>query len=290
MSILALCGNPENSTKENKKTPIQDSLCKDFPMRASASSQLENDRELGYVDASSNQNVETKKSFSNFPFEVDLNLVRKVMAEALGTFMLMFCICGIIGNMQFMGIKAGLMEYAATAGLTVMVIVFSIGSISGAHVNPAATIAFAAVGPFPWSKVPLYILGQVGGSVLATYAGRLVYGVKADVMMTRPLHGATSAFWVELVATFIILFLTTALFNQQESIQQLSGFVVGLTICLGVLITGPVSGGSMNPARSLGPALVSWRFDDHLWIYIVAPTIGAILGVFVYRVLRTQGV
>ncbi|KAL6497810.1 hypothetical protein OROHE_026960 [Orobanche hederae] len=195
------------------KTPFQDSLCKDFPMRASASSQIENDRELGHVDASSNQNVETKKSFSNFPFEV--------MAEALGTFMLMFCICGIIGNMQFMGIKAGLMEYAATAGLTVMVIIFSIGSISGAHVNPAATIAFAAVGPFPWSKVPLYILGQVGGSVLATYAGRLVYGVKTEVMMTRPLHGVTSAFWVELVATFIILFLTTALFNQQESVRKL---------------------------------------------------------------------
>ncbi|KAL6548413.1 hypothetical protein OROGR_008834 [Orobanche gracilis] len=203
------------------KTPLQDSLCKGFPMRASASNQVENNRELGYVDASIDQNVEMKKSFSNFPFEVDLNLVRKVMAEMLGTFMLMFCICGIIGNMQFMGIKAGLMEYAATAGLTVMVIVFSIGSISGAHVNPAATIAFAAVGPFPWSTVPLYILGQVGGSVLATYAGRLVYGVEADVMMTRPLHGATSAFWVEFIATFIVLFLTTALFNQQEFVRKI---------------------------------------------------------------------
>ncbi|GFP83988.1 probable aquaporin nip7-1 [Phtheirospermum japonicum] len=210
------------------------------------------------------------------------------MAEAIGTFMLVFCIGGIIGNMQLMGIEDGLMEYAATAGLTVILIVFSIGSISGAHVNPAVTIAFAMLGPFPWARVPMYIVGQVGGSVLATYAGKFVYGVKAEVMMTRPLHGSTSAFWVELIATFIILFLTTSLFNQRQSLQQLSGFIAGVAIFLGVLISGPISGGSMNPARSLGPALVSWRFD-HLWIYLVAPTIGAILGVFVYRILRLEG-
>ncbi|KAI3469524.1 hypothetical protein Pfo_026187 [Paulownia fortunei] len=211
-----------------------------------------------------------------------------VLAEAVGTFVLMFCIGGIIANMHFMGVEAGLMEYAATAGLTVIVIVFSIGSISGAHVNPAVTIAFAALGPFPWSKVPLYILAQVGGSVLATYTGRLVYGIKPELMMTRPLHGCTAAFWVELIATFIILFLTTSLFNDRQSTGQLSGFIAGVVICLGVLISGPVSGGSMNPARSLGPALVSWRFD-YLWIYLVAPTIGAIAGVFVYRILRLQG-
>ncbi|KAG8370147.1 hypothetical protein BUALT_Bualt14G0087100 [Buddleja alternifolia] len=183
----------------------------------------------------------------------------QVLAEAVGTFMLVFCIGGIIANMHFMGIETGLMEYAATAGLTVIVIVFSIGSISGAHVNPAVTIAFATVGPFPWSQVPLYILGQVGGSVLATYAGRMVYA-------------------------YVCLLLIT-LFLQ---LGNMSGFAAGVAICLGVLITGPVSGGSMNPARSLGPAIVSWRFD-HLWIYVVAPTIGAIAGVFAYRVLRLQG-
>lgn len=80
------------------------------------------------------------------------------MAEAVGTFVLMFCICGIIGNLHFMGIETGIMEYAATAGLTVVVIVFSIGSISGAHINPAVTIAFAAAGPFPWSKVHTFFI------------------------------------------------------------------------------------------------------------------------------------
>ncbi|KAK6117238.1 hypothetical protein DH2020_049003 [Rehmannia glutinosa] len=191
------------------KAPFQDLSSPDNSTRAPTSSQPKNDQELGYIVASDDANVAIfKKSFLNLPCEIDLILVRMVMAEAIGTFILMFCIGGIVANMSFMGIKAGLMEYAATAGLTVIVIVFSIGSISGAHVNPA--------------------------------------------------------------------------------LEQLSGFIAGVAIFLGVLITGPVSGGSMNPARSLGPALVSWRFD-HLWIYIVAPTIGAIAGVFVYRILRLQG-
>ncbi|KAL0376579.1 UNVERIFIED_CONTAM: putative aspartic proteinase GIP2 [Sesamum calycinum] len=188
----------------------------------------------------------------------------------------------------FHGSRSRLLEYAATAGLTVTVIVFSIGSISGAHVNPAVTMAFAAVGPFPWSEVPFYVLAQVGGSVLATYTGKLVYSIKPEVMMTRPLHGCTSAFCVELISTFIILFLSTSLISEPQSLGLLSGFVAGVAISLGVLISGPVSGGSMNPARSLGPALVSWRFD-HLWIYVVAPTIGAIAGVLAYRILRLQG-
>ncbi|KAL8524744.1 hypothetical protein ACS0TY_014378 [Phlomoides rotata] len=137
----------------------------------------------------------------------------------------MFCISGIIANLHFMGIQTGLIEYAVTAGLTVVVIVFSIGSISGAHVNPAVTIAFAIVGPFPWSKVPFYVLAQVGGSVLATYAGRIVYGIKPELMITRPLHGCTSAFCVELFATFIVLFLTTSLFNESQSVTILDLFL-----------------------------------------------------------------
>ncbi|KAL0388651.1 UNVERIFIED_CONTAM: putative aquaporin NIP7-1 [Sesamum radiatum] len=247
--------------------PFQDSSSADISNRASTSSQPKNDRELGYITTSSNGNVARNNHFLKFPKQINTSLVRKVLAEALGTFILMFCIGGIVANMHFMGVEAGLLEYAATAGLTVTVIVFSIGSISGAHVNPAVTMAFAAVGPFPWSEVPFYVLAQVGGSVLATYTGKLVYSIKPEVMMTRPLHGCTSAFCVELISTFIILFLSTSLISEPQS------------ACLG---------GSMNPARSLGPALVSWRFD-HLWIYVVAPTIGAIAGVLAYRILRLQG-
>ncbi|CAA0806631.1 Probable aquaporin NIP7-1, partial [Striga hermonthica] len=125
-------------------SPFRDSSSPDVSAIASTSSQPRSDQESGYIAASTEQNAARKP--------VDWILVRMVMAEALGTFMLVFCIGGIIGNMQFMRIERGIMEYAATAGLTVIVIVFSMGSISGTHINPAVTVAFATVGPFPWSK------------------------------------------------------------------------------------------------------------------------------------------
>ncbi|XP_073128472.1 probable aquaporin NIP7-1 [Henckelia pumila] len=272
-----------------KATPFQDSFSPHAsPSTSTRFDQPSNDQEFGCITPPSIVNIPRNRPLFESPCEINPTFIRKVMAEALGTFLLMFCIGGIIGNMAFMGIKAGLMEYAVTAALTVVVLVFSIGSISGAHLNPAVTIAFAAVGPFPWPEVPLYVLAQVGGSVSAAYIVPLVYGIEAEIMMTMPLHGCTAAFWVEFLATFIVLFLTTSLFNDPKPMGQMSGFVAGVTIGLGVLITGPVSGGSMNPARSLGPALISWRFD-HLWVYLLAPTLGAIVGVSVYRILRLQG-
>nr|GMD95111.1 probable aquaporin NIP7-1 [Ipomoea batatas] len=190
---------------------------------------------------------------------------------------------------ELMGVQVGLLEYAATASLTVVVVVFSIGPISGAHINPSVTLAFASLGPFPWPKVPFYIMAQVGGSVFATISSRLIYGVEYEHMMTRPLHGCNAAFWVEFLATFLILFLAASMSSDPQFTGKLAGFVVGVCIGLGVLISGPVSGGSMNPARSLGPAIASWSFDSNLWIYIVAPTTGAVAGVFLYRLLRLQG-
>jgi aquaporin NIP len=220
-----------------------------------------------------------------FPHGMDLNSLRPVLAEAVGTFILMFCICAIIAITQLMRGEVGLLEYAVTAALSVVVIVFSIGSISGAHVNPAVTIAFATSGQFPWSKVPLYIIAQGIGSLLATYVGKLVYGINSELLTTTPVHGSAAAFWVELIATLIIMFLASALAHQAKYIGHLAGFIVGSAIGLAVLITGPVSGASMNPARSLGPAIVSWKFGG-IWIYLTAPTIGAVGGAFLYRALR----
>ncbi|KAE8076978.1 hypothetical protein FH972_015592 [Carpinus fangiana] len=245
------------------------------------------DQEMG-SNATSKTDVLNNSAFSCFPRGMmDLNLVRVVLAELVGTFILMFSVCGIIACTQLSKGEVGLLEYAATAGLTVVVVIFSIGHISCAHVNPAVTIAFATFGHFPWSKVPLYILAQMLGSVLATCIGQSVYNVKSEIMTTRPLRGCSSAFWVELIATFIIMFLAASVTYQHESVGHLSGFVVGIAISLAVLITGPVSGGSMNPARSLGPAIISGKFND-IWIYMTAPTIGALAGALLFRVLRLQ--
>ncbi|XVE85017.1 hypothetical protein DITRI_Ditri17bG0058700 [Diplodiscus trichospermus] len=226
--------------------------------------------------------------FHNFLHPKYLNPVRAILAEMLGTFILMFCICGIIASTRLNGGGAALMEYATTAGLTVVALIFSIGSISGAHVNPAVTISVAAFGYFPWSRVPLYILAQILGSVLATFLGEFIYGIKSDLMATRPSQGCQAAFWVELIANFIIVFVVAAVAQQSQSVGPVSGLVIGMTIGLAVLITGPISGGSLNPARSLGPAIVSMNFE-RIWIYLTAPVIGAVTGALMYRLLRLQG-
>ncbi|XP_058076987.1 probable aquaporin NIP7-1 isoform X2 [Magnolia sinica] len=135
--------------------------------------------------------------------------------------------------------------------------------------------------------VPIYVTAQMLGSVSATYVGKFVYNMHADFANTRPVHGLKTAFWAELIATSFIMFLASALSSNAQSVGQLSPVAVGAAIALGVLITGPVSGGSMNPARSFGPAVVSWKFD-HVWLYLVAPTIGAVVGAHLFRLLRLQ--
>ncbi|KAH7573722.1 hypothetical protein ACOSP7_007560 [Xanthoceras sorbifolium] len=268
---------------EEKPSPGGMSNC------ASTSGQSKDGRETGSNTMSeNNKDVPLRNSiFLCFCHELDLNPARMVIAEMVGTFILMFAVSGIIASTQLMRGEVGLMEYAATAGLTIIVVVFCIGPISGAHVNPAVTIAFAIFDHFPWSRVPFYILAQTVGSVLGTYVGKSVYGVKTDLMATHPLQGCVSAFWVEFISTFIIVFLAAALTSEAQFVGNLSGFVVGVAIGLAVLITGPISGGSMNPARSLGPAIVSWNFKD-IWIYVTAPVIGAAAGAFLHHFLRLQ--
>ncbi|KAF8394447.1 hypothetical protein HHK36_020655 [Tetracentron sinense] len=270
------------------KNLLEEPSPSDYSTNGSTSEEFRGDHEMGVHKMSKNGDDPMEDSTVRcFPCRVDLNSIRMVFAEIVGTFILMFCVSGIIASTQLMRGEVGLSEYAATAGLTIIVVIFSIGHISGAHVNPSVTIAFATFGQFPWSKVPFYISAQMVGSVLATYVGKSVYGIHSDLLITRPLHGLTSAFWVELIAAFFIMFLAASLLSEAHTVAHLSGFVIGIAIALAVLITGPVSGGSLNPARSFGPAIVSWKFDE-LWLYLVAPTVGALAGALLFRVLRLQ--
>ncbi|CAI9102474.1 OLC1v1000754C1 [Oldenlandia corymbosa var. corymbosa] len=209
-------------------------------------------------------------------------------AETLGCFMVVFSTCASLACMEYMGIKGGIMENAATAALSIAIIIFAFGEISRAHLNPAISISFAIVGPFPWVLVTMYVLAQLGGCVLGSLAGRLVYDTKLDALLTKPTQGLGAAFSVEFVATSLVMFLAATLSTNKPSAGRFSGFVMGLAVGLGVILSGHLSGGSMNPARSLGPAIVACNFD-HMWIYVVAPTFGAIFGGLLQRALRLQG-
>ncbi|KAK8556079.1 hypothetical protein V6N13_070148 [Hibiscus sabdariffa] len=278
--MKALVIKMKHFLKDNNNLPTT------IPNNESTGHLSRDDCETGSSPASPNVDVSIEDTaFRCFPRGKDLNPARAILAEMLGTFILMFCISGIIASTKQTGGGEALLEYAITAGLTIVVLIFSIGSISGAHVNPALTIAIAAFGYFPWSKVPLYILAQILGSVLATLMGEFIYGIESDLMLTQPIQGSQSAFMVELISTFIVVFVVAAVTQQSESVGQVSGLVIGIAIGLAVLISGPVSGGSLNPSRSIGPAIVSRNFEN-IWIYLTAPIIGAVLGALMYKFLH----
>ncbi|GMH18812.1 hypothetical protein Nepgr_020653 [Nepenthes gracilis] len=274
---MHLYSSLEELLRSIMKASIENRSSRDLLNGVSTSGSLSDDTDL----------AEKSLFHGCLPCGFNLNFAMMVLAEMVGTFILIYCISGIVASMEVMGVKMGLLEYATAAGSAVVVIVFSIGAVSGVHINPAVTIAFATFGHFPWSKVPFYLVAQLVGSVLAAYAGMLVYGVKPELLTTHPTQGCAAAFWAEFMSTFLIMLLAVSLARDHKSVGRLSGFVMGIGIALGVLISGPISGGSMNPARSLGPAIVSGKFN-HIWIYLFAPTAGAIVGVLVVHLFCIQ--
>ncbi len=210
--------------------------------------------------------------------------VQKLTAEALGTFVLVFAGCGaIIVNAQMHGV-VGHLGVCLVFGLVVMAIVYALGHVSGAHVNPAVTIALAAVGKFSWREVPGYVLAQCFGAVAAAGVLALSFGGH-DLGQTHPAFSDFQSVLLELVISAILLFVIMAVATDQRAVPGMSGLVVGGTVALLALVAGPISGASMNPARSLGPALVAGDLRA-IWIYMVAPTAGAVFGALVYGLLR----
>ncbi|KAK9936649.1 hypothetical protein M0R45_013478 [Rubus argutus] len=230
--------------------------------------------------SSSKTNQESSNSCLCVPF------MQKVIAEVLGTYFLIFAGCGsVVVNLNtdktvsFPGI-------AIVWGLVVMVMIYSVGHISGAHFNPAVTVAFATTKRFPWKQVPPYVAAQVLGSILASGTLRLIFENHQDHFAgTSPKGTPLQSFVIEFIITFYLMFVVSGVATDNRAIGELAGLAVGSTVLLNVMFAGPISGASMNPARSLGPAIVSSHYKD-LWIYIVSPTLGAICGALVYNVIR----
>ncbi|WZY94438.1 hypothetical protein YC2023_066767 [Brassica napus] len=175
-----------------------------------------------------------------------------------------------------------------------MVMTYSIGHVSGAHFNPAVSIALASSRKFPFKQVPGYIAAQLLGSTLAAEALRLMFhlnnnvcSLKGDVYVgTRPSGSNTATFIVELIATFNLLFVISAVATDKRANRSFAGVAIGATVVLNILFSGPISGASMNPARSLAPAYI-WGCYKNLWLYIVSPVIGALIGAWTYNMLRS---
>jgi MIP family channel proteins len=202
-----------------------------------------------------------------------------LIAEALGTFILVFAGCGaiVVGSLPPMGV-------AAAFGLAIMVSIYALGHISGAHFNPAVTAAFAVGRHFPLTRVVPYWLAQAAGALLAAAALRVSLGSIAAAV-TRPAGSDLQSFAWEAILTFILVLVIVSVATDVRAVGQAAAIAIGGAVALGSLVGGPVSGASMNPARSLGPALVSGDLAG-LWIYLTAPVMGAIVAVVVYQRLR----
>ncbi len=213
--------------------------------------------------------------------------MKKYAAETLGTFALVFCGTGaIIINQETLGIVTH-PGIAFTFGLIVMVMIYSLGPVSGAHLNPAVTIAFAAVRRFPVKEVAPYLLSQATGAFLATSILRSLFPANQFLGSTLPAGSELQSFVLELILTFFLMLVIIQVATGSKEQGMFAGLAIGSTVLLEAMFAGPICGASMNPIRSLAPALIS-RHTEHLWIYLTAPTAGAILAVGVWRLMRNE--
>jgi MIP family channel proteins len=213
-------------------------------------------------------------------------LSRRLAAEALGTFALVFFGAGAIMVAAKYG-SFGQLGIALAFGLVIAAMVYALGHISGAHLNPAVTFAFALSRHFPRRLIAAYWLAQATGAIAAALVLRASLGDIADVGATTPSGSDGQSFLWEVVLTFVLMLVIMAVATDTRAVGEAAALAIGGTVALDALVGGPVSGASMNPARSLGPALAAAELDA-LWIYLLAPLLGAALGALVYQLVRGE--
>jgi aquaporin Z len=202
----------------------------------------------------------------------------RFLAEFLGTFALVFAGTGAIVVNASGGGVIGHAGIALTFGLVVLAMIHTFGDVSGAHFNPAVTLAFAAAGRLAVREVPLYLVAQISGATIASLLLRLLFPDDPSLGATVPAGSAMQSFVFELVLTLILMLVILGVSTGAKEKGITAGIAVGSVIALEAMFAGPISGASMNPARSFAPALVSGQFE-HLWIYLTAPVIGALLAI-----------
>ena len=211
--------------------------------------------------------------------------MRRGLAEFLGTFTLVFAGTGAIVVNQ---LQSGVVTHpgiAAVFGLIVAAMIYTFGDVSGAHLNPAVTLAFTAAGRFPARLVPLYLAAQFLGAITASALLSYLLPGSKTLGATLPAGSALQSFIFEVVLTLILMLVILQVSTGAREKGITAGIAIGATVGLEALFAGPICGASMNPARSLGPALVSGRLGE-IWIYLTAPALGAFLAIPLHRILH----
>lgn len=213
---------------------------------------------------------------------------RKMAAEAFGTFALVFAGTGAIVINEVSGGTITHAGIAITFGLIVLAMIYALGDVSGCHLNPAVTLGFYAARRFSGRLVAPYLISQCAGAILASITLRLMFPSSITLGVPNPAGAAAQSFVMEFLLTLILMFVILSVSAGSKEKGLLAGVAIGAVITLEAMFAGPVSGASMNPARSLAPALVAMQFGN-LWIYLVAPIMGAVAGVAVCRCIQPPG-
>jgi MIP family channel proteins len=219
------------------------------------------------------------------------NIPRVFLAEFIGTFFLVLAgtatAVAATLNMPIAGLPADSLTVAFSFGLALIVLVFALGHISGAHFNPAVTLGLTVIGRFPYKYVLFYLIAQVGGATAAAATVLYLYGERAKSVAflgaTLPAKGVNNArvIVIEAVVTFLLMLVIMAIATDDRTPKAAAGTAIGFTLTVGILIAGPLTGGALNPARALGPMIIAGQLS-HWWAYVIGPVVGAVLAAVVY--------
>jgi aquaporin Z len=211
--------------------------------------------------------------------------MNRYLSEFIGTFILVFAGTGVVIVNQEMGGVVTLPGIAACWGMIIIATVYAFGDISGNHINPAVTLAFAADKRFEWKEVPAYLIAQLCGAFGASLLLHFLFPANEMLGTTQPSGSVIQSFIMEAIMTFILLLVILRVSTGAKEKGITAGIVIGATVAFLVLFGGPVSGTSINPTRSIAPAIISGHLEN-LWIYIVAPVVGALLAIPAHNLLN----
>ena len=212
-------------------------------------------------------------------------MMKKYISEFIGTFSMIFCGTGAMTINEVTGGDVTHVGIAITWGLIVMAMIYAFGETSGAHFNPAVSIAFAYAKKFSWKEVPNYIIAQILGAFAASLILWFLFPTSETLGATIPTVDVWRAFVLELLLTFFLMVVIINVSTGSKEIGVVAGIAIGAVVLLEAMFAGPITNASMNPARSIAPAIVSGTFK-HLWMYITAPILGALLAVISCKLVK----
>tara|TARA_B100000768_G_scaffold170461_1_gene176876 strand:- start:856 stop:1515 length:660 start_codon:yes stop_codon:yes gene_type:complete len=212
--------------------------------------------------------------------------MKKYLSEFIGTFSMIFCGCGAMVINDYTGGVITHPGVAITWGLIVMSMIYAFGDISGAHFNPAVTLSFAVAKKFSWKEVPMYMTSQFFGAITASIILLFLFP-KSDLGATIPIIEPLKVFVIELLLSFFLMVVIINVSTGSKEIGPIAGFAIGGVVLLEAMFAGPLTKASMNPVRSLAPALVSGNFS-HIWVYLTAPFLGMLLAVFSCKLVKDE--